>query len=184
MTLELLGSATEQIGKLRLRQGHLPKIMGRWCLLQVPRTRGIWDQVPGPTHPAIPLPPLIEMGIPRMNVLGPYHARVQAPWRQLLFRQCILKCLSLYWVINSCTCAKSLQSCLILCNPMDCSPPGSSVHEILQAGIQEWVAMPSSRGSSDPGIEPESFKSPALAGGFFTTGASWEVLINSYVYVI
>ena len=37
-----------------------------------------------------------------------------------------------------------------LCNPMDCSPPGSSVHGILQARILEWVAMPSSRGSSQP----------------------------------
>ena len=41
----------------------------------------------------------------------------------------------------------SLQSCLTLCNPMNCSPPGSSVHGILQARIQEWVALPSSRGS-------------------------------------
>ena len=40
------------------------------------------------------------------------------------------------------------QSCPTLCNPMDCSPPGSSVHGILQARILEWVAMPSSRGSS------------------------------------
>ena len=43
--------------------------------------------------------------------------------------------------------AKSRQS-TALCNPMDCSPPGSSVHGILQARILEWVAMPSSRGSS------------------------------------
>ena len=42
------------------------------------------------------------------------------------------------------------QSCPTLCNPMDCSPPGSSVHGILQARILEWVAMPSSRGSSQP----------------------------------
>ena len=41
-----------------------------------------------------------------------------------------------------------LQSRLTLCDPMDCSPPGSSVHRILQARILEWVAMPSSRGSS------------------------------------
>ena len=40
--------------------------------------------------------------------------------------------------------------CLTLCNPMDCSPPGSSVHGILLARILEWVAMPSSRGSSQP----------------------------------
>ena len=45
-------------------------------------------------------------------------------------------------------CAQLLQSYLTLCNPMDCSPPGSSVHGILQARILEWVAMPSSRGSS------------------------------------
>ena len=40
------------------------------------------------------------------------------------------------------------QSCLTLCNPMDCSPPGSSVHGILQARILEWVAISSPRGSS------------------------------------
>ena len=44
----------------------------------------------------------------------------------------------------------SLQSCLTLCDPIDCSPPGSSVHGILQARILEWAAMPSSRGSSRP----------------------------------
>ena len=43
-------------------------------------------------------------------------------------------------------CAKSLQSCLTLCNPMDCSLPGSSVHGLLQVRILEWVAMLSSRG--------------------------------------
>ena len=42
--------------------------------------------------------------------------------------------------------AKSLQSSPTLCDPVDCSPPGSSVHGILQARILEWVAMPSSRG--------------------------------------
>ena len=40
-----------------------------------------------------------------------------------------------------CVCAKSLQSCLTLCNPMDHSPPGSSVHGILQTRILEWVAI-------------------------------------------
>ena len=61
--------------------------------------------------------------------------------------------------------AKMLQSCLTLCDPMDCSPPGSSVHGILQARILPWVAMPSSRASSHPGIEPACLRSPALAGG-------------------
>ena len=40
-----------------------------------------------------------------------------------------------------------------LCNPIDCSPPGSSIHGILQARILEWVAIPFSRGSSNPGIK-------------------------------
>ena len=47
--------------------------------------------------------------------------------------------------------AKSLQSSRTLCDPMDGSPPGSSVLGILQARILEWVAVPASRGSSQPG---------------------------------
>ena len=46
--------------------------------------------------------------------------------------------------------AKSLQLCPTLCDPIDYSPPGFSVHGILRARILEWVAMPSSRGSSRP----------------------------------
>ena len=42
------------------------------------------------------------------------------------------------------------QSCLTLCDPVDCSPPGSTVHGILQARILEWVAISFSRGSSRP----------------------------------
>ena len=59
--------------------------------------------------------------------------------------------------------AQSLQSCPTLCNPMDSSPPGSSVHGILQARTLEWVARPSSRGSSpQSGIKPKSPASPGL----------------------
>ena len=53
------------------------------------------------------------------------------------------------------------QSCLTLCNPMDCSTPGSSVHGVLQARILEWVAIPFSGDLPNPGIEPES---PTLQG--------------------
>ena len=57
------------------------------------------------------------------------------------------------WSFNAlldevCVSAKSLQSYPTLCNPMDCSFPGSSVHGILQAKILEWIMMPSSRVSS------------------------------------
>ena len=67
---------------------------------------------------------------------------------------------TLYFII--CIHAQSCQSCLTLCNPRDCSSPGSSVHGILQARILEWVAMPSSRDQPDPGIKPVSPVSPIL----------------------
>ena len=65
--------------------------------------------------------------------------------------------------------AWSLQSCSILCDPTDCSPPGSSVHGILQARILEWGAMPSSRGSSQPRGRTWVSYISCIAGGFFTT---------------
>ena len=52
--------------------------------------------------------------------------------------------------LRECVRAKLLQSGPTLCDPMDCSPPGSSVCGILQGRILEWVAMPSSRDSSQP----------------------------------
>ena len=56
--------------------------------------------------------------------------------------------LELTWLISEGV--KFSQSCLILCNPMDYSPPGSSVHEILQTRMLEWVAIPFSRASASP----------------------------------
>ena len=56
---------------------------------------------------------------------------------------------------------------------MDCSLPGSSVHGIFQARILECVAVPPGD-LSDPRIESVSLISPALAGRFFTTSATWE----------
>ena len=55
-----------------------------------------------------------------------------------------LKALPLGWKIPACVCAQSLQSCLTLCDRMDCNLSGSSVHRVLQARYK-WVAMPSSR---------------------------------------
>ena len=53
---------------------------------------------------------------------------------------------------------------LTLCDPMDCSLPGSSVHGILQAGILEWVAMPPPGDLPNPGIKP---RSPALQANLY-----------------
>ena len=65
--------------------------------------------------------------------------------------------------------AKLLQLCLTLCNPMDCGPPGSSVHGILQARILEWVAISFSRRSFQP--RDQTWVS-CIAGGFFTSELS------------
>ena len=64
---------------------------------------------------------------------------------------------------------------LSLYDPMDCSPPGSSVHGILQARILEWVAMPSFRGLPSPGSEP------ALQADFFTDWANRETPVLNKV---
>ena len=53
-----------------------------------------------------------------------------------------------FWVTNFEVKVLVVQSCPTLCKLGDCSPPGSSVHGILQSRILEWVAIPFSRGSS------------------------------------
>ena len=65
------------------------------------------------------------------------------------------------------------QSCLTLCDPTNCSPPVSSVHEILQARILEWVAIPFSRRSSRPRDQTEV---SCVAGRFFTISTTREAL--------
>ena len=92
---------------------------------------------------------------------GPYSIVTEHREDKLFFWS---KTSNAFWV-NVCVSAKSFQLCPTLCDPMDCSLPGSSVHGILQARILEWVAMPSSRGSSWPRIEPESLVSPAVQSG-------------------
>ena len=82
--------------------------------------------------------------------------------------------------------AESLQSWPTLCNPMDCRLSCSSVHGILQARILEVVCDSHLQGifltkRSDPGIEPASPISPALAGRFFTTSATWEIPSSMYM---
>ena len=71
------------------------------------------------------------------------------------------------------------QSCPTLCNPMDCSPPGSSVHGILLARILEWVATPFSRGSSQPRDQAQV---SYIAGKVFTICATREVSYLSHVH--
>ena len=60
-------------------------------------------------------------------------------------------------------CALLLQLCLTLCDPMDCSLPGSSVHGILQSRVLEWVAMPFSGDLPNPEIEPVSLTATCIS---------------------
>ena len=69
-------------------------------------------------------------------------------------------------------CCAVAQSCPTLCDPLDCSPPGSSVHGILQARILEWVAMASSRGCSQPRDQTQVSR---IAGGFFIIWAPGNI---------
>ena len=79
-----------------------------------------------------------------------------------------------------CVCSVSLL-CLTLCDPMDCSLPGSSVHGISQARILEWVAIPFPRGSSRS--RDRTWVS-CIAGGFFTNWATRETPLSSIDYTL
>ena len=68
-----------------------------------------------------------------------------------------------------CVCVLAAQSCPTLCDPMDCSPPGFSVHGILQARIQEWIAIPFSRGTFPP---RDQILVSCITGRFFTIWAT------------
>ena len=82
-----------------------------------------------------------------------------------------------YEYINMACILSHFSHVLTLWDPVDCSPPGSSIHGILQARILEWVAI------SSPGIFPTQGLNPCLisltlAGGFLTTSAIWEAHLN------
>ena len=66
---------------------------------------------------------------------------------------------------KSWVCVLLIQLCLTVCEPMDCSPPGSSVHVILQARILEWTAIPLTKGSSQP---TDGTQVSCISGRFFT----------------
>ena len=86
-------------------------------------------------------------------------------------------CILIYWVSEW---VKVAQLCLTLCDPMDCTQPASSVHGIFQARILAWVAVPFSRGSSQPRYWTQVSH---IAHGFFTIWTTREAHINLLVSV-
>ena len=77
---------------------------------------------------------------------------------------------------------ESLQLCPTLCDSMNL--PGSFVHGILQVRILEGLPCPPPGDLPNPGIEPLFLRSPALAGGFLTTSATWEVQDQYHQHII
>ena len=103
-----------------------------------PETTSITDSA----HTPLNCPPKVEDG-----------ALTSGPkWKSVVFTKTHVAVFPLKNVSMDYACmhAKLLQLCPPLCNPMDHSPPGSSVHRILQARILKWVAVPPSRGTSQP----------------------------------
>ena len=95
--------------------------------------------------------------------------------------------ISILWYLKHCIkafLAKSFQSCPTLCDLMDYGPPGSSVHGILQARIQEWLPCHPLGDLPDPGVELKSPVFLALAGGFFTTITTREASIEELILSI
>ena len=117
-----------------------------------------------------------------VSYLLPLNTYAQAPWFLSAVLSMTVK--KQMWEARKredshrCVHAKSRPA---LCSPVDCSLPGSSVHGISQAETLEWVPFPPPGDLHDPGIEPASLGSPALAHGFFTTSATWETSFSLYV---
>ena len=92
---------------------------------------------------------------------GLHQACILSPCLFNLYSECMLSHFSHVW----------------LCDPMDCSPPDSSVHGILQQEYYGELPFPPPESLLNPGIKPTSLTSPASAGGFFTISVIWEALI-------
>ena len=95
------------------------------------------------------------------------------PWVVFLISKFQYLCL-----IKGCACvhAKSLQLCPTLCDPVDCSLPGSSVHGFSRREYWSGLPCPPPGDLPNPGIKPAALTFPALAGKFFTTLTTWLVL--------
>ena len=131
-----------QSGSLQNRAGLVSKRPAPQGPTQAARREGhTWRGSSGP-HASLPLTPASSWRcVCRGGEAGGWQVQrnensLSLNLSSILYCSVLLRACQVTW------------SCLTLPNPMDCSPPGSSVHGLLQARILEWVAMPSSRGSS------------------------------------
>ena len=111
------------------------------------------------------------------SCIGHYRALRRVP---CLYNRFLL----VIYFIYMCACMLSRFSCVRLCDTMDCSPRGSSVHGILQARILEWAAMPFSRGSSRPRDRTHVSYVSCIGRWVLYTSTTWEAcFIYSSVYM-
>ena len=122
-----------------------------------------------------------SFGVTRMFSGGPMVAEIELQMRSI--NLCRYMCVQTRVHTVQCREASVVSDSLRPHGLQDCSPPGSLVHGILQARLLQWVAISSSRGSSQPGNEPVSLVSPVLAGGFFTRGLSAICYANNMFYM-
>ena len=106
-----------------------------------------------------------------------FFAKESVQFCSFLSLSFLLVCKSLHM----CVCSVA-QSCVTFCNPMIL--PGSSIHGISRKGYWSELPYPSSGDLPDPGIEPTSLVSTVLAGGFFTTCATWEARESLHSLII
>ena len=119
--------------------------------------------------------------------LQPWNQEMIAPWQESddKPRQCVEK--QRHYSANKGLCSQGYsllsesesevtQSCPTLCDPVDCSPPGSSIHGFSRQEYWSGLPSPFPRDLSDPRIEPGHLMSPELAAMFFTTNITWEAL--------
>ena len=149
-----------------------------WCLLNalhfIPSLRGgcLWTGQQWRPHCEVKLTDGLQ---PDAVSIHPWTSVTNWPYKHLATK---FACLMDSWDPNCCCYHRKkvevlvAQSCLILCDPMGCSLPGSSVHGTLPARILERIAIPFSRGSSWPRDQTQV---PHLAGRFFTIWAMSKI---------
>ena len=137
--------------------------------------------------PLYHLPPPLCPPVSESSCMFPQPASVCTALYHCTFQDCEIKdvlffvCVSFLCIHLSekyckpIMCAKSLPLCLTLCNAMDCSRPRLLCSwDSLRQEYWSGLSCPPPGDLPDPGIKPTSLMSPALAGRFFTTSASWE----------
>ena len=131
------------LGRAHMLGGRLsPCTHSHWACSLVARSRDYWR--------ARALRPVLHMGEATASAGRSLCTTARGqPWK---------------WVLAT-------RSCPALCDPVDCSPPGSSVYGILQARVLEWVAISSSRASSWPRDQTQV---SCIAGRCFTFWAARE----------